>query len=93
MTAVGRALMSWPRLILFDEPSLGLAPFMGEQTLRIVQHVRRGGAMVLMVEQNANLSLRMAGLAYLLEAGRVARQGNARDLWENPYVRRADLGG
>jgi branched-chain amino acid transport system ATP-binding protein len=93
MLAIGRALMSRPRLILFDEPSLGLAPFMVEATFRIIQEIRQRGTTVLMVEQNASLALGMADRAYVVEAGRIALAGNAPDLLENPHVRRAYLGG
>ena len=93
MLAIGRALMSRPRLLLFDEPSLGLAPFMVETTFRIIQEIRGRGTTVLMVEQNANLALRMADRAYVMETGQIPLQGNARDLLADPHVRRAYLGG
>jgi branched-chain amino acid transport system ATP-binding protein len=93
MLAIGRALMSRPRLVLFDEPSLGLAPFMVEATFKIIQDIQRRGTTVLMVEQNANLALRMADRAYVMETGRIALEGKADSLLENPHVRRAYLGG
>ena len=93
MLAIGRALMSRPRLLLFDEPSLGLAPFMVETTFRIIQEIRGRGTTVLMVEQNANLALRMADRAYVMETGQIPLQGDARDLLADPHVRRAYLGG
>ena len=93
MLAIARALMARPRLILFDEPSLGLAPFLVATTFQIIQDIRRRGTTVLMVEQNANLALRMADRAYVMETGQIALEGPGRDLLENPHVRRAYLGG
>jgi branched-chain amino acid transport system ATP-binding protein len=93
MLAIGRALMSRPRLILFDEPSLGLAPTLVEQSLAIVADIRRQGTTVLMVEQNAYQALRMADRAYVMETGRIVLEGPARDLLDDDHVRRAYLGG
>lgn len=93
MLAIGRALMSRPRLMLFDEPSLGLAPFMVETTFRIIQEIRQRGTTVLMVEQNAALALRMADRAYVMETGQIVLEGKAQALLEDPHVRRAYLGG
>ncbi|MCC6609516.1 MAG: ABC transporter ATP-binding protein [Burkholderiales bacterium] len=93
MLAIGRALMSRPRLILFDEPSLGLAPFMVEAMFRIIEGIRGRGTTVLMVEQNANLALRVADRAYVMETGRIVLEGKAGSLLEDPHVRRAYLGG
>ena len=91
--AIARALMSNPRLLLLDEPSLGLAPTMVETVLRVIEEIRRQGVTVLMVEQNAALALRMADRAYVMESGRIALEGAARDLLDNAEVRRAYLGG
>ena len=93
MLAIGRALMARPKLILFDEPSLGLAPTIVETTFSIIADIRRQGTTVLMVEQNAYLALRMADRAYVLETGRVVLAGAAADLMADDHVRRAYLGG
>jgi branched-chain amino acid transport system ATP-binding protein len=93
MLAIARALMARPRLILFDEPSLGLAPTIVETTFAVIGDIRRDGTTVLMVEQNAYLALRMADRAYVMEAGRIVLAGAARDLLDNDQVRRAYLGG
>jgi len=93
MLAIGRALMARPRLILFDEPSLGLAPTVVETTFAIIADIRRAGTTILMVEQNARLALRMADRGYVMESGRIALSGAARDLMTNDRVRAAYLGG
>ncbi len=93
MLAIARALMARPRLILFDEPSLGLAPTVVETTFAIIADIRRRGTTVLMVEQNAYAALRMADRAYVMETGRVVLEGRARDLLDDDHVRRAYLGG
>jgi branched-chain amino acid transport system ATP-binding protein len=93
MLAIGRALMARPKLILFDEPSLGLAPTVVETTFAIIADIRRQGTTVLMVEQNAYLALRMADRAYVMETGRIVLSGPARDLLNDDHVRRAYLGG
>jgi len=93
MLAIGRALMARPRLIMFDEPSLGLAPTIVETTFAIIGDIRRSGTTVLMVEQNARLALRMADRGYVMEAGRIVLSGAARELMHNDHVRAAYLGG
>ena len=93
MLAIGRALMARPRLIMFDEPSLGLAPTIVETTFAIIADIRRAGTTVLMVEQNARLALRMADRGYVMEAGRIVLAGSARELLYNDHVRAAYLGG
>jgi len=93
MLAIGRALMARPRLILFDEPSLGLAPTIVETTFAIIADIRRQGTTVLMVEQNAYLTLQMADRGYVMETGRIVLSGPARDLMADANVRRAYLGG
>ena len=93
MLAIARALMARPRLILFDEPSLGLAPTVVEMTFSVIADIRHRGTTVLMVEQNAYAALRMADRAYVMEAGRIVLEGRARDLLEDDHVRRAYLGG
>ena len=93
MLAIGRALMSRPKLILFDEPSLGLAPNLVETTFEIVSEIRSQGVTVLMVEQNAFAALRLCDRAYLLESGKVTLEGTGAELKDDPYVREAYLGG
>jgi branched-chain amino acid transport system ATP-binding protein len=93
MLAIGRALMARPRLIMLDEPSLGLAPTVVEITFGIVAGIRRDGTTVLMVEQNAYLALRMADRGYVMETGQIVLSGPAAALLENDHVRRAYLGG
>jgi branched-chain amino acid transport system ATP-binding protein len=93
MLAIGRALMARPRLLLLDEPSLGLAPTVIETTFDIIREIRQMGVTILMVEQNASLALRMADRGYVMETGQIALEGKAGDLIENEHVRRAYLGG
>jgi branched-chain amino acid transport system ATP-binding protein len=93
MLALGRALMSRPKLIMFDEPSLGLAPSVIERTFQIIQDIRGAGATVLIVEQNAYAALDMCDRAYLMETGCVVLEGSGRELIDNPHVRSAYLGG
>jgi branched-chain amino acid transport system ATP-binding protein len=93
MLAIGRALISRPKLIMFDEPSLGLAPTIVERTFDIITGIRASGTTVLMVEQNASAALDMCDHAYLLESGSLALEGNGRELAGNPHVRAAYLAG
>jgi branched-chain amino acid transport system ATP-binding protein len=93
MLAIGRALMSRPELVMFDEPSLGLAPTTAEQTFEIIKQVCRDGTTVLIVEQNAQAALEMCEWAYVLESGSLVLSGRGRDLIGNPHVRSAYLGG
>jgi branched-chain amino acid transport system ATP-binding protein len=92
MLAIGRALMVTPRILLLDEPSLGLAPLLVQQIFETIREVNRRGTVVLLVEQNANLALRMADRAYVLEAGRIVLDGTGAELLANDAVRRAYLG-
>ncbi|WP_018184319.1 ABC transporter ATP-binding protein [Kaistia granuli] len=92
MLAIGRAMMSRPKLIMFDEPSLGLAPNIVEQTFGIIRGIRESGTTVLMVEQNAYAALDMCNYAYLLEAGTMALAGPGDKLINDPHVREAYLG-
>jgi branched-chain amino acid transport system ATP-binding protein len=92
MLAIGRALMARPRLLLLDEPSLGLSPVMVQEIARIIQDINRSGVPVILVEQNAELALRLARYGYVLETGVVALHGETRMLHENAHVRRAYLG-
>src|SRR5262245_23655973 len=93
MLAIGRCLMTRPRLILFDEPSLGLAPTVTESVFQIIAGIQREGTTVLMVEQNAYMALQLAGRAYVMETGRITLEGPARDLMNNDRVKHAYLGG
>jgi branched-chain amino acid transport system ATP-binding protein len=93
MLAIGRCLMARPRLILFDEPSLGLAPTVTESVFQIIAGIQRDGTTVLMVEQNAYMALRLASRAYVMETGRITLEGPARDLTHNDRVKHAYLGG
>jgi branched-chain amino acid transport system ATP-binding protein len=92
MLAIGRALMAKPRLLLLDEPSMGLAPVLVEQIFETVLTINRRGVTVLLVEQNAAMALSIAQRGYVLETGRVALEGAATELAGNPEVRRAYLG-
>lgn len=93
MLAIARSLMSRPRMILFDEPSLGLAPNITEIIFEIIEDIRRDGTTVLMVEQNALAALDMCDRSYLLETGRVVQFGTGQQMLGDPHVRRAYLGG
>jgi branched-chain amino acid transport system ATP-binding protein len=90
--AIGRALVSRPRLILLDEPSLGLVPRFVEEIFRIIHDLRAGGATVVLVEQNANKALSIADYGYVLETGKIALEGESRQLLRNDHVRRLYLG-
>jgi branched-chain amino acid transport system ATP-binding protein len=92
MVAIGRALMSGPKLLLLDEPSMGLSPVLVQEMARIVADIAETGVPVVLVEQNAGLALRLASYAYVLEIGTVAIEGKAADLKANDHVRRAYLG-
>ena len=92
MLAISRALMSRPKLALFDEPSLGLAPNLVERTFEIIKEIRSQGTTVVMVEQNAFAALEISDRAYVLEQGRVALTGTGADLLDNPHVKSAYLG-
>ena len=93
MLAIGRALMSRPKMLVLDEPSMGLSPVMVQEIARIVRDVVHRGVPVVLVEQNAELALRLARFAYVLETGSIALQGPAHELHDNAHVRRAYLGG
>ena len=92
MLAIGRALMAKPRLLLLDEPSMGLAPVLVEQIFETIRTINAQGVTVLLVEQNAAMALSIAGRGYVLETGRIALEGRADELAGNPEVRRAYLG-
>ena len=92
MLAVGRALMSKPKLLMMDEPSLGLAPLVVKDIFSIIRTIRDSGVTVLLIEQNANAALKIADRGYVLETGRITLEGSGRGLLSNPAVRAAYLG-
>jgi branched-chain amino acid transport system ATP-binding protein len=92
MLAIGRALMSRPRLLLLDEPSMGLAPIMVEKVFETIRRIASDGVTLLLVEQNARLALEVSGRGYVMDSGVIALAGSARALLDNPQVRRAYLG-
>ena len=93
MLAMGRALMSRPRLLLLDEPSMGLAPLLIREIFSIIQDINKAGTTVLLVEQNENMALSIANRAYVLETGRITLSGDAKELAASEEVRKAYLGG
>ena len=93
MLAMGRALMSRPRLLLLDEPSMGLAPLLIKEIFSIIVDINRAGTTILLVEQNANMALSIANRAYVLETGRITLSGDAKELAASEDVRKAYLGG
>ena len=92
MLAMARALMSKPKLLMLDEPSMGLAPILVDQIFEIIQELHASGATILLVEQNAQMALSVADRAYVLETGRISMSGDARDLLADDNVRKAYLG-
>ena len=92
MLAMGRALMSKPRIILMDEPSMGLSPLYVGEIFEIIKKIKSEGTTVLLVEQNANMALQVADRAYVLETGKIIMDGNANDLMNDERVRKAYLG-
>ncbi len=93
MLAIGRALMSTPRVLLLDEPSLGLAPILVGLIFRIIQEINRQGVAILLVEQNAQQALTLAGRGYVLETGRISVEGSSAQLRSDPRIQEAYLGG
>ncbi len=93
MLAMGRALMSRPKLLLLDEPSMGLAPLLIKEIFSIIQNINKTGTTVLLVEQNANMALSIANRAYVLETGRITLSGDAKELAASEDIRKAYLGG
>lgn len=93
MLAMGRALMSRPKLLLLDEPSMGLAPLLVKEIFNIIKDINAAGTTVLLVEQNANMALSIADKAYVLETGRITLSGTAKELASSEEVRKAYLGG
>lgn len=92
MLAVGRALMSKPKILMLDEPSLGLAPLIVQQIFDIIREINNAGVTVLLIEQNANMALKTADLAYVIETGEIVLSGTGKQVLENPTVREAYLG-
>jgi len=92
MLAMGRGMMSNPKLLLLDEPSMGLSPLLVEEIFRIIEEINKQGTSILLVEQNAAMALSIANRAYVLETGNVALEGPAAELLENPQVKAAYLG-
>jgi branched-chain amino acid transport system ATP-binding protein len=92
MLALGRAMMSRPRLLLLDEPSMGLAPVMVERTFEAIENIRKGGTTILLVEQNARMALNIATRGYVLQTGKIVLAGTARELMNNDRVRQTYLG-
>lgn len=93
MLAIGRALMCKPRMLLLDEPSMGLSPLLVKEIFHIIENVKKDGVTVLLVEQNAKMALEIADRAYVLETGRITMEGPAADLMARDEVRKAYLGG
>ena len=93
MLAMGRALMGRPDLIMLDEPSMGLAPILVDEICSIIKSLNDNGTTVLLVEQNASMALSIADRAYVLETGRIVKEGSGSDLLRDDDVRRAYLGG
>ncbi len=93
MLAVGRALMADPKLLLMDEPSIGLSPILVAEVGKIIKDINSRGISILLVEQNARMALRLASRAYILEIGKISLQGNCEDLIDNDEVKRCYLGG
>lgn len=92
MLAVGRALMSRPKILMLDEPSLGLAPLIVQQIFNIIREINNAGVTVLLIEQNANMALKTADIAYVIETGELVLSGSGTQVLENPTVREAYLG-
>ena len=92
MLAIGRALMCKPKLLVMDEPSLGLSPIMVQEIGNIIKTMKEAGKTILLVEQNANLALKLADRTYVLELGKVVLEGKSADIMNNPIVKRAYLG-
>lgn len=92
MLAIGRALMSRPKMLLLDEPSMGLAPILVKEIFEIIKEVNKSGVTILLVEQNAKMALSISNRAYVLETGRVVMSGQSSDLLENELVKKAYLG-
>jgi branched-chain amino acid transport system ATP-binding protein len=93
MLAIARGLMAKPQILLMDEPSLGLAPILVQEVFRVIKEINTAGTTILLVEQNATMALAVSHRGYVMETGRIALQGDAKDLLQNPQVQNAYLGG
>jgi branched-chain amino acid transport system ATP-binding protein len=93
MLAMGRALISHPRLMMLDEPSMGLAPILVEQIFDIIRELHEAGTTILLVEQNAEMALQIADRAYVLESGRITLSGTGQELMASDSIKKAYLGG
>jgi branched-chain amino acid transport system ATP-binding protein len=93
MLAIARGLMARPKILLMDEPSLGLAPILVQEVFRVIKEINTAGTTILLVEQNATMALAISHRGYVMETGRIVLQGSAKDLLQNPQVREAYLGG
>jgi branched-chain amino acid transport system ATP-binding protein len=92
MLAIGRAMMSRPKLLMMDEPSLGLAPMVVAEVFRVIEEIRKEGVTIFLIEQNANVALKIADHAYLLETGNIVMEGSGEEFLNNPRVKQAYLG-
>jgi branched-chain amino acid transport system ATP-binding protein len=93
MLAVARALMANPKLLLMDEPSMGLSPMLVREVGKIITDINQGGVSIMLVEQNARMALRLAHRAYVLEVGRISLEGDVKKLANDEHVKKAYLGG
>lgn len=93
MLAIARALMARPKAILFDEPSIGLAPLVVRDIFKVIKYLKKQGITILLIEQNARMALKISDRAYVLEQGRLVLEGKAQDLLETELVRKSYLGG
>lgn len=91
MLAIGRGLMANPRLLLMDEPTLGLSPLLRKEVIRVTKEINQGGTSILLVEQNARMTLRVAHRAVILQNGQVVMQGSSQDLLQDPSLRESYL--
>lgn len=92
MLAMGRALMSRPKLLLLDEPSMGLSPLFVEKIFEVIEFLHKEGTTILLVEQNANLALKISNRSYVLETGKIIKEGQSEELMSDPIVKKAYLG-
>ena len=93
MLAIGRALMSRPRLLLLDEPSMGLAPLLVQEIFSIIKEINKAGTTILLVEQNASMALQIADRAYVMETGSIVLTGTGEELMQSEDIKKAYLGG